>query len=148
MTICRWGRWVLVAVFAMGASSVSTGGSERDEAAPPFAQTQWIAPPAGRDVGSPLPLLRKEFSVAGKPRRAALRIAGLGDYDPRVNGARLADTGINQPWSQYDSRWRIQDGTFHLTAQIPAGTAATAILPSGATKSLRSGLNDLAEPWK
>ncbi len=118
MTTYRWRRVALVAALAMGASSVSAGG-ERDRAAPPFDQAQWIAPPAGRDVGSPLPLLRKEFSVAGKPRRATLRIAGLGDYDPRVNGARLADTGINQPWSQYDKTLYFRD--FDITGRVQAG---------------------------
>ena len=66
----------------------------------PLAQVQWIAPPLKSDGSGPLPLLRKEFTADAKPTRATLRIVGLGDYDPRVNGTRLADTGINQPWSQ------------------------------------------------
>lgn len=126
MTTYRWGRRALVAVFAMEAFSVSAVCGEQEKAAPPLAQAQWIAPPAGRDVGRPLPLLRKEFSVAGKPRRATLRIVGLGDYDPRVNGVRLADTGINQPWSQYEKTLYYRD--LDITAQVQAGVNCVGVM--------------------
>lgn len=126
MTTYRWGRWALVAVFAMGAFSVSAVCGEQEKAAPPLAQAQWIAPPTGRDMGRPLPLLRKEFSVAGKPRQATLRMVGLGDYDPRVNGVRLADTGINQPWSQYDKTLYYRD--FDITAQAQAGVNCVGVM--------------------
>lgn len=42
--------------------------------------------------------------------------------------------------------WTGTIGTFQPTAEIPAGTAATAILPSGAGKPLYPGVNDLSEP--
>jgi alpha-L-rhamnosidase len=71
-------------------------------ASPAFQTAEWIAPPGTTDPLVALPLFRKEFSIEAKPRRATLRIVGLGDYDARVNGHRLAETGINQPWSQYE----------------------------------------------
>jgi len=83
-------------------ATAAATSAEPTAAESPLANAQWIAPPAGADGRSPLPLLRKEFSVDGKIARATLRIVGLGDYDPRVNGTRLAGTGINQPWSQYE----------------------------------------------
>jgi len=67
---------------------------------------------------------------------------------PQPGPLTKAEAALTTPAGRILSRWRIQDGTFHLTTDIPAGTAATAILPSGATKPLRTGLNHLAEPWK
>ena len=87
--------------------------------APPLAQSRWIAPAANPFGRQSLPLLRKEFSVDAKPGKATLRIVGLGDYDPRLNGARLADTGINQPWSQYEKTIYYRD--FDVTSLVQAG---------------------------
>ncbi len=47
-------------------------------------------------------LFRREFTLADQPQRATLRVVGLGDFDPRLNGRRLADTGMNQAWTQYE----------------------------------------------
>ena len=33
----------------------------------PLAAAKWIAPPAGTSASGPLPLVRKEFAVSGKP---------------------------------------------------------------------------------
>ena len=74
----------------------------------------------------PLPLFRKEFSVKVQPRKATLRIVGLGDYDARVNGRRLADTGINQPWSQYEDTIYYRD--FDITAMVRTGTNCVGVM--------------------
>src|ERR1035441_8175853 len=76
-------------------SAVATSAAE-------FERAQWIAPPAGLGTNFATPLFRKEVVLDHPPRRASLRIVGLGDFDARVNGKRLADTGMNQPWSQYE----------------------------------------------
>src|ERR1035441_9018255 len=47
-------------------------------------------------------------------------IVGLGDFDARVNGKRLADTGMNQPWSQYEKTIYYRD--FDISALIGQGT--------------------------
>jgi len=67
-----------------------------------FSQARWIAPPAGVATNFATPIFRKEFVLSRQPVRAWLRIVGLGDFDARVNGRRVADTGMNQPWSQYE----------------------------------------------
>ena len=93
---------LLVAAAYLLVATAAATSAEPTAAESPLANAQWIAPPAGANGRGPLPLLRKEFSIDGKIARATLRIVGLGDYDPRVNGTRLASTGINQPWSQYE----------------------------------------------
>lgn len=95
-------------------------------AAPPLAEAQWIAPPEGQSATEALPLFRKEFSVDARPRKATLRIVGLGDYDPRVNGQRLADTAINQPWSQYEKA--IYYRHFDITPLIKPGANCVGVM--------------------
>ncbi|MCL4194200.1 MAG: alpha-L-rhamnosidase N-terminal domain-containing protein, partial [Thermoguttaceae bacterium] len=95
-------------------------------AAPPLAEAQWIAPPEGRSITKALPLFRKEFSVDARPRKATLRIVGLGDYDPRVNGQRLADTAINQPWSQYEKT--IYYRQFDITSLVKPGANCVGVM--------------------
>ena len=83
---------------ALAVVVATTFGSAAGDAAP-WQQAQWIAPSAGAGANNPPPLFRKEFVAAAKPTSARLRIVGLGDYDVRINGHRLAETGMNQPWS-------------------------------------------------
>jgi hypothetical protein len=91
-----------------------------------FKPAHWIAPPADRATNAAGPLFRKEFVLAGKPRVATLRIVGLGDYDVRVNGRRLAVTGINQPWSQYEQTLYYRD--FDLTPHLVDGTNCVGVM--------------------
>ncbi len=92
----------------------------------PLGQAQWIAPPANAHGKGPLPLMRKEFSLDAKPVKATLRIVGLGDYDPRVNGKRLAETGINQPWSQYEKTIYYRD--FDITSLVHPGSNCVGVM--------------------
>lgn len=95
-------------------------------AASAFQVAQWIAPPLTESADLPLPLIRREFVVAEQPRRATLRLIGLGDYDPRVNGRRLASTGLNQPWSQYDQTLYYRD--YDVTGLVNTGPNAVGVM--------------------
>lgn len=126
---------MLTSLLALSTTAVSAATSEEALSAksgpaaqvtPPFAQAQWIAPPTESATNSPLPLFRKEFSVAAKPRKATLRIVGLGDYDVRVNGERLADTGINQPWSQYEKTIYYRE--FDITPLVWRGANCVGVM--------------------
>ncbi len=59
-----------------------------------------------------------------------------------------AEARLATPAGRLLSRWRIQDGTFRLDVEIPAGVSATAILPSGSTRPLRPGSQEISEPWR
>lgn len=91
----------------------------------PFQAARWIAPPELCDTNG-LPVFRKEFGVASRPRRATLRIVGLGDYDARVNGERLAEIGINQPWSQYEKTVYYRD--YDITALLRRGPNCVGVM--------------------
>lgn len=84
----------------------------------PFQHASWIAPPAADPEQTP-PRFFKSFGVDGDVERATLRIAGLGDYHPRINGVPLTRTGINQAWSNYEDRIYYRE--FDVTDRIRSG---------------------------
>ena len=88
----------ILAGLLLGAAFLTTVATAEEV----FVKARWIAPPAGVATNFATPMFRKEFAVSRQPVRAWLRIVGLGDFDARVNGRRVADTGMNQPWSQYE----------------------------------------------
>ena len=91
-----------------------------------FERARWIAPPAGAAAGPACPVFRKEFVLDLPPGRARLRIVGLGDFDARVNGRRLADTGMNQPWSQYEKTIYCRE--FDISGLVGKGTNCVGVL--------------------
>jgi hypothetical protein len=91
-----------------------------------FERAWWIAPPAGAATNGGCPIFRKEFVLERQPRRAWLRIVGLGDFDARVNGHRLADTGMNQPWSQYEKTIYYRD--FDISSLVAQGTNCVGVM--------------------
>lgn len=85
----------------------------------PFRTAVWIAPQVGQIPPHGTPLFRKEFRLDAKPRKGVLRIVGLGDYDVTINGRRVAPTGINQPWSQYEKT--VYWSEFDVTKLLRSG---------------------------
>jgi alpha-L-rhamnosidase len=67
---------------------------------------------------------------------------------PNPGPLSYAEATLATPAGHILSRWRIQDGTFRLEVEIPEGVIATAILPSGSSKSLQAGMQEVTEPWK
>ncbi len=94
-------------------------------AAETFTIARWIAPAATAN-SSGLPILRKEFVVSARPAQATLRVVGLGDYDAAINGSRVAETGINQPWSQYEKTIYYRD--FDVTSLLTPGANCIGVM--------------------
>jgi hypothetical protein len=59
-----------------------------------------------------------------------------------------AEATLQTPLGRVASRWRNESGVFRLEAEIPAGATATAVLPSGRTTSLRTGLQKIEESMR
>jgi hypothetical protein len=79
---------------------------------------------------SPCPIFRRAFNVASMPAKATLRIIGLGHYQAFINGRKVGDAAINQPWSQYDKRIYYRD--FDITSMVkPGGNAIGVMLGNG-----------------
>ena len=57
----------------------------------------------------PVPILRKEFKLPGKPIASArLYVTALGLYEIHINGARVGDHALAPDWTDYRKRVRYQ----------------------------------------
>jgi hypothetical protein len=65
---------------------------------------------------------------------------------PNPGPLTSAETTVQTPRGRVVSRWRKDGATFHLEVELPKGVKATAILPSGARKTLRAGNQAIQEP--
>src|SRR5262249_13154492 len=63
-----------------------------------YSNKSWGSPPV---AGPPLPLLRKEFAVSGKPKRAIIYICGLGQFELHVNGLKASEDFLQPGWTDY-----------------------------------------------
>ena len=81
-----------------------------------FTQERWL----------PARMLRKEFQVAGKVKRATAYFSGLGLSELYVNGARIGDQVLSPGLTDYDKRALYV--TFDVTSQIAAGHNAVGII--------------------
>jgi hypothetical protein len=68
-----------------------------------FSRELRAAEPSWITVAGPrCPLVRKEFTIPASPKKAVVRIVGLGHFVLQINGQRAGDAAIHQPWSQYN----------------------------------------------
>jgi len=77
------------------------------------ADTRWNK---GADV---LPLLRKEFSVSKKLKKATVFVTGLGQFDMSLNGEKIGDHFLDPGWTQYEKHALYV--TFDITEQLKQG---------------------------
>lgn len=75
--------------------------------------------PSEKDQATDSILLRREFGVPGKVRRATLFVCGLGQYEMFLNGMPVTDTFLNPGWTQY-SKTCLYD-TYDVTAMVRQG---------------------------
>lgn len=70
--------------------------------------------------------LRREFTLATKPTRARVYIAGLGYYELRINGSKVGDSVLDPGWTTYDQR--VLYRTYDVTSSLQAGNNAVAVM--------------------
>ncbi len=73
-------------------------------------------PGTGRDI---LPLVRKDFTVKNKLKRATAYITGLGQFEASLNGKKIGDHFLDPAWTNYDKE--AQYVPFDVTRQLKAG---------------------------
>ncbi|MGD0653748.1 MAG: family 78 glycoside hydrolase catalytic domain [Thermoguttaceae bacterium] len=76
---------------------------------------KWI----GQDSGNAMPIFRKEFAVEKPVRRAEAHVCGLGQYELRLNGAKVGDNVLDPGWTDY--RKSCLYTTYDLTASLKQG---------------------------
>ena len=107
---------------------------------PDFRDSGWVA---AKDLGSygmqpwgevgfsqerflPARLLRKEFDVTKKLKRAAVYVSGLGLFEMYVNGGKAGDHVLSPGLTDYDKRALYV--TFDVTRQLAAGRNAIGLM--------------------
>ena len=75
---------------------------------------------------SRVPMLRREFNLAGKVRRATLSASARGFYEVRINGQRVGDERLAPGYTDYGVRLQYQ--THDVTDLLRQGTNAIGAL--------------------
>jgi alpha-L-rhamnosidase len=96
-------------------------------------KAQWIQAPfssekdgTALDGSHPMPVFRRAFALKRQPVQALLAIAGLGQYEARLNGSHVGDAVIAQAWTEY--RKTITFDTYDLTANMHRGENVIGVL--------------------
>ncbi|OON67536.1 alpha-L-rhamnosidase [Hymenobacter sp. CRA2] len=76
--------------------------------------------------GNVLPLLRKDFQVKKKLRRATAYVCGLGQFELRLNGQKVGDHFLDPAWTKYDQH--AQYVTFDVTEQLRKGDNTVGVM--------------------
>ncbi|SCW74164.1 family 78 glycoside hydrolase catalytic domain [Mucilaginibacter sp. NFR10] len=78
---------------------------------------------AANDV---LPLIRKNFNVDGKLKKATLYICGLGHFELSLNGKKVSDHFLDPGWTKYDKQALYVP--FDVTSQLLSGKNAIGVM--------------------
>lgn len=73
-----------------------------------------------------LPLLRKNFTVKRKIKKATAFISGLGHFELSINGKKVGDHFLDAGWTRYDKEALYV--TFDITNQLKSGTNAIGVM--------------------
>jgi alpha-L-rhamnosidase len=94
-----------------------------------WGDARWIgdANPAPAEGFEPLPapMLRRDFTHAGKPARATLYVSALGLYEASINGKKAGDHLLAPEWTDYTKRVQFQ--AFDVTDLVSDGANSIAV---------------------
>ncbi|HEY3686973.1 MAG TPA: family 78 glycoside hydrolase catalytic domain [Streptosporangiaceae bacterium] len=94
-------------------------------------------PPAYLSDTPPLPLLAKQFDLAGGVRSARLYITALGLYDATVNGRPVSDAVLEPPNTDY--RKRAVYSTYDVTKLLRGGANTIGVRLGNGTYNVTGG---------
>ncbi|MGB6546830.1 MAG: family 78 glycoside hydrolase catalytic domain, partial [Candidatus Acidiferrales bacterium] len=86
------------------------------------AATQATNQPAPR----PLPIFRHAFGLAKPVAQAIVYVSGLGQYELRMNGAKVSDDVLTPGWTNY--RKTVLCNVYDVTSMIKSGENAVGIM--------------------
>lgn len=88
---------------------------------------KWIAPTLKENPGteSPLPLLRKSFTLTDNVKRARLYITSQGLYRATINGQEVTDHLFTPGWTSFNKRSQYQ--VYDVTSLLKKGENATGV---------------------
>ena len=87
---------------------------------------KWIAQPKPPKTSGPMPIFRREFTLAKPIVQATAYICGLGQYELTLNGRRVGDDQIDPPWTNY--RKTCMYATYDVTGMVRRGPNALGVM--------------------
>ncbi len=106
----RAGAWSETATFEMGL----------------LREEDWKSDWIGAEIPVSSPLLRKEFKISQKIKRARVYISGLGCYELFINGKRVGDHVLDPASTDYNKR--ILYATYDVTDLLHEGNNAVGVM--------------------
>lgn len=124
-----WSKQLLVdgkdnVAFAPPAPALATGMPDMNLSSMRFNSLE-LHPPAD-PTACRVPMLRREFNLAGKIRRASLSVSARGFYEVRINGQRVGNELMAPGYTDYGRRLQFQ--THDVTELLHTGTNAIGAL--------------------
>src|SRR6266852_3761190 len=106
---------------AMAVQRTASSMTNADEWKGKWIEAPWSTERDGAELdGSrPMPVFRREFVLRGRPVKAELRIAGLGQYVATVNGVEMEPKGLHQAWTAYTKT--VTFDTLNVTERLVRG---------------------------
>jgi hypothetical protein len=86
----------------------------------------WRAKWIGQETGEIMPIFRKEFVIEKPVQRAEIHVCGLGQYELRLNGAKVGDYVLDPGWTGY--RKSCLYTTYDLTTSLKQGKNALGVM--------------------
>jgi alpha-L-rhamnosidase len=74
----------------------------------------------------PLPIFRHEFTVTKPIERAIVYVSGLGQYELRINGAKVGDNVLTPGWTNY--RKTVLCNVYDVTTMVESGPNAIGVM--------------------
>ena len=91
-------------------------------------RASWIEPGLKEDASrpGPVPMLRREFTLAGPVQRARAYVTAHGLYEMHLNGRRVGEDVFTPGWTSYGHR--VQYQTYDVTDLLKPGANAVGVL--------------------
>lgn len=91
-------------------------------------EAQWIVPTLEEidKAESPLPMLRKTFTLTDKVKKARLYITSQGLYQATINGKQVTENLFTPGWTSYNKRTQYQ--MYDVTHLLNKGENATGVI--------------------
>jgi len=123
-----WSKQFLVdgkdnVTFAPAASALAAGMPDMNLSSMPGGEGHQ---PPKEPTACRVPMLRREFNLAGKVRRASLSVSARGFYEVRINGQRVGNEVMAPGYTDYGQRLQFQ--THDVTELLRTGTNAIGAL--------------------
>src|SRR5271170_531442 len=122
------GVFLVCAGCGVGAQRAASSSSSADGWKGKWIEAPWSTERDGAELdGSrPMPVFRRQFTVRGGVAKAELRIAGLGQYEVRLDGVSAGEPGLHQAWTDY--RKTVTYDSYDETQALSAGAHVLSVM--------------------